>query len=131
MMTPQDFMNGVRTKANGLKSQTMALYFACRRPDVGRLPKLIAIMVVGYALSPIDLIPDFIPILGYVDDLILLPLGIALVIRMIPPHIMEECRVQASKATEASAPRSMTAAVVIVLLWMIAVLTVLYKLYSR
>ena len=83
-----------------LKREIHALYLACRHPDTPWYAKLCALLVVGYALSPIDLIPDFIPVLGYLDDLLLLPLGIALVLRMIPEPVLNECRAQAKQNAE-------------------------------
>jgi uncharacterized membrane protein YkvA (DUF1232 family) len=78
-----------------LRKEIKALNLARRDPRVPRRAKILAALVVAYALSPIDLIPDFIPVLGYLDDLILLPLGILLVLRMIPAEILRDCRLQA------------------------------------
>jgi len=90
---------GLAPEATGVGTQGRhyALYLASRRRDVPWHAKAVAVLVVAYALSPIDLIPDFIPVLGYLDDLLLLPLGIALVIRLIPRPILEECRDQARR----------------------------------
>jgi len=98
-----------------IKRDAHALYLAARDPRVPWYAKALAIAVAAYAFSPIDLIPDFIPILGYLDDVILVPLGILLVIRMIPPEIMAEHRAVAAAAQER--PVSRTAAVIIVCLW--------------
>jgi uncharacterized membrane protein YkvA (DUF1232 family) len=95
-----------------------ALYFAARDPRVPWYAKAVAVAVAAYALSPIDLIPDFIPVVGYLDDLIIVPLGIALVVRMIPPHIMAEHRAQADAAQHR--PASRAAAIVIVTVWILA-----------
>jgi uncharacterized membrane protein YkvA (DUF1232 family) len=103
--------------ARALKRETAALALAVRRPDVPWYAKLLAGLVVAYALSPIDLIPDFIPVLGYLDDLLLLPLGILLVRRLIPPAVLEQCRAQALRE-EGERPGSWVAAAVIVLLWL-------------
>jgi uncharacterized membrane protein YkvA (DUF1232 family) len=105
--------------ARAIKRDIHALYLASRDPRVPWYAKAVAVVVVGYALSPIDLIPDFIPVLGYLDDLILLPLGILLVIRLIPPAIMAEHRAAAVAARDYPANR--LAAVVIVCLWAAAV----------
>jgi uncharacterized membrane protein YkvA (DUF1232 family) len=78
---------------------------------------LLAVCVVGYAFSPIDLIPDFVPVLGYLDDLILIPLGIAFVLRAIPPEVMAECREKAAIAMAGDKPRNWIAAGVIALIW--------------
>jgi len=74
-----------------MKAEIAALGYACRDPRVPWYAKALAMCLVAYALSPLDLIPDFIPVLGYLDDLVLLPLGILLVVRMIPPHVLAEC----------------------------------------
>jgi uncharacterized membrane protein YkvA (DUF1232 family) len=91
-------------RVRALKAEGHVLYLACRDPRVPLLPRAIAVMVVAYALSPIDLIPDFIPIVGYLDDLVLVPLGLALAIRLIPPEILREHRERA-KGTSPT-PRS-------------------------
>ena len=101
--------------ARGLKVEVYALYLAYRDPRVSWYARVFAAVVVGYAFSPIDLIPDVVPVLGYVDDLIVVPLGIALAIRMIPPHVLAECREKAREAKDR--PVNRVAAVVIVLLW--------------
>ena len=98
-----------------IKRDTYALYLASRDPRVPWYAKALAIVIVGYAISPIDLIPDFIPVLGYLDDVILVPLGILLVIRLIPADIIAQHREMATLASER--PTSRTAAVVIVGIW--------------
>ncbi len=84
-----------KQRVRKLRTETYALYLAVKDPRVPWYAKFSAGCVVAYALSPIDLIPDFIPVLGYVDDLILVPLGIALTIRMIPPEVLAEYRANA------------------------------------
>ena len=101
--------------ARVLRRDAHAIRLACRDPRVPWTVKLLAIAVAGYALSPIDLIPDFIPVLGYPDDLIVVPLGIWLVIALIPEDVMREYRAIASAA--ARRPVSRTAAIVVVALW--------------
>jgi uncharacterized membrane protein YkvA (DUF1232 family) len=108
-----------KERMRALKKETYTLYLACRHPAVPWYAKALALIVVGYALSPIDLIPDFVPVLGYLDDLILIPLGIMLVIRLIPEEVLAECRHQA-KANIKQATRVATiAAVVIVAIWIV------------
>src|SRR6266487_2484830 len=85
-------LSSLKQRARRLKSETLVLWFAARHPGTPWYAKLLVAGIVAYALSPIDLIPDFVPILGYLDDLILIPLGIVLAIRMIPAPILEECR---------------------------------------
>ena len=101
---------GWKQRAKRLEQETYAIYLAYRDPRTPWYARLFAICVVGYALSPIDLIPDPIPILGYVDDLVLVPLGIALAIKLIPPPVLADCRAQAHASTAQDRPRNWTAA---------------------
>lgn len=107
-----------KRRARRLKAETIALYLAARHPDTPWYAKLFVAAIVAYALSPIDLIPDFVPVLGYLDDLILLPLGIALAIKMIPPAVLSECRARARQAMSDGKHVGRIAAVVIVVIWM-------------
>jgi len=107
-----------KQKARQLKQEIYALYLAYRDPRVSLHAKIFAACVVGYAFSPIDLIPDPIPILGYLDDLILIPLGISLALKMIPPEVMAESRVKASQVMEQGKPVSWVAAGVIAAIWL-------------
>jgi uncharacterized membrane protein YkvA (DUF1232 family) len=102
--------------AGGLKEETYALYLAYRDPRVPWYARVFAALVVGYAFSPIDLIPDPIPFIGYLDDLILVPLGIALAIRMIPAEVLAECREKAKELSKK--PVNRVAAVVVVAVWL-------------
>jgi uncharacterized membrane protein YkvA (DUF1232 family) len=111
-------MRRLKAWARTLARDVHALYLAGRDPRVPWYTKALAIAVAGYALSPIDLIPDFIPLLGYLDDLILVPAGILLVIRLIPPDIMAEHRKGACQAEHP--PLSRMAAATILLIWMLA-----------
>ena len=100
-----------------LKQETYAIYIACKDPRVPWYARLLAAAVVAYAFSPIDLIPDVIPVIGYLDDLILVPLGIALVIKMIPPDVLVECREKAATAMADGQPTNWIAAIIVVCLW--------------
>jgi uncharacterized membrane protein YkvA (DUF1232 family) len=111
----------LRAWAQRLRTDVLALYLAARDPRTPLAPKLLAAAVAAYALSPIDLIPDFIPVLGALDDLIIVPLGIALAVRLIPPEILRECR---ARAAALPAPHSRAAAIVIVAVWMAVLLLV-------
>ena len=102
------------------------LYFAARDARTPWYAKLLAGMVVAYALSPIDLIPDFIPVLGYLDDLILVPAGIALTLRLVPAEVLAEARLRAEKTLER--PRSIAAAAAIVALWILLAALLVYWL---
>lgn len=126
------FLNRWKTQVKLLKQQTYTLYLAYRQPDVPWYAKALAAVVVAYALSPIDLIPDFIPVLGYLDDLILVPLGLWLAIRLIPAPVWARCRQQAVSALDQEGPEGRIAAVVIVGIWVgLAVLTVWLIVRSR
>lgn len=111
-----------KQRVRGLKAELYALYLAYRDPRVPWYARLLAACVVGYAFSPIDLIPDFIPVLGYLDDLILVPLGIALALRMIPPPVLAECREGARAAMAQGKPINRVAAAVIVAIWLLLAL---------
>lgn len=104
-----------KQRARQLKRDTLALYFACRDPRMPWYARLLAAGIVAYAFSPIDLIPDPIPVLGYLDDLVLLPLGIALVLKMIPPQVMIDSRARA--ALESQKPANWVAAGIIIAIW--------------
>ena len=106
-------------RARQLKVETYAIYLAYRDPRVPWYARLFAAGVVAYAFSPIDLIPDFIPVLGYLDDLVLVPLGIALALKMIPEDVMAECREKAEAAMAEGRPTNWKAAAVIVAIWVL------------
>lgn len=127
--TTMTLMQTLKRQARALKSETLALYLAARDPRVPWYAKVLVAAIVAYALSPIDLIPDFIPILGYLDDLIIIPLGIALVLRMIPADVLEECRARAQSELAGSRPVSRTAAAVIVLLWVLGAAFTVWLIY--
>ena len=110
-----------REKVQQLKRETYALYLAYQHPDTPLLAKIWTVIVVAYALSPIDLIPDFIPVLGYLDDLILIPLGVAIAIKLIPPDVMRECRERAAQV-EAESNLGKSAAIVIAIIWIVGIL---------
>ena len=108
-----------KSRAKHLTRDIYALSLAYRDPRVPWYAKVLAACVVGYAFSPIDLIPDPIPVLGYLDDLILLPLGIALVIRLIPPEVLDECKQKAQDSPAHSTPKNWLAAGMIIILWLL------------
>lgn len=122
-------LEGWKQRVRQLKSETYTLYLAYRDPRVPWYAKAFAALVVAYAFSPLDLIPDFVPILGYLDDLLLVPLGIVLALKMIPPEVLEEHRAEARLRLQEGRPVNRTAAVIIVALWiltlaLVALLTV-------
>ena len=118
----QPISSRLRNWARGIKREGVALWFASRHPRTPLAAKALCLFVVAYALSPIDLVPDFIPVLGYVDDVLLLPALMWLALRMIPADVMDECRQRGDEwmRTHADKPRSMAGAVFIVLLWIAA-----------
>ena len=115
-------MSRLRRWAKVLKQQTFVVYFAARDPRTPWPARLLALAIAAYALSPIDLIPDFIPILGYLDDLIIVPLGVMLVLRLIPAEVLANSKTKASEA--AGKPTSHRMAVFIVAIWIIAMAAV-------
>jgi uncharacterized membrane protein YkvA (DUF1232 family) len=108
----------LKSWAQQVKGDVVAVYFAARDPRTPLLARVLALLVAAYALSPIDLIPDFIPVLGYLDDLILVPLGLWAVIRLLPPDVLAASRARASAVL--ARPRSRVAAVCFVLAWLVA-----------
>lgn len=108
-----------KQRAKQLKTETYAIYLAYRDPRVPWYAKLLITFVVAHTFSPIDLIPDFIPVLGYLDDLIVTPFGIALAIKMIPPAVLAECREEARSVVGQDKPTSWVAAAVIVAIWLL------------
>jgi uncharacterized membrane protein YkvA (DUF1232 family) len=105
--------------AKQLKTETYALYLAYKDARTPWYARLFAALVVGYAFSPIDLIPDPIPVLGYLDDLLLVPLGVALALKMIPPQVIAESREEADRAMGEGRPTNWVAAAVIITIWLV------------
>ena len=120
----------LKQRARRLKKETFALYLAARHPATPWYAKVFVAAIVAYALSPIDLIPDFIPVLGFLDEIVLLPLGLALAIRMIPAAVLEECRRRAHEMLRDGKPVSVAAAVVIVVIWVALVVLCGTWIYS-
>jgi len=114
-----------KQKSRHLKIESYALYLAYRDPRVPWYAKAFVALVVGYAFSPIDLIPDFIPVLGYLDDLVLIPLGVTVALKMIPEEVMEDCRIRSKEVMSKKKPINRVAAVVIICIWlMLIVMTI-------
>lgn len=109
----------LREWAARLRRETYALYLAARHPDTPWYAKAFVAIVAAYAFSPIDLIPDFVPVVGYLDDLVLIPLGIALAIRMVPAPVLSECRLRAADAFGDGTPVSRAAGAVVILVWLV------------
>jgi uncharacterized membrane protein YkvA (DUF1232 family) len=118
----------LRERAHALRVDAHAVWLSARDPRVPWYAKLIGLVVTGYALSPIDLIPDFIPVLGLLDDVILIPAGIWLMLRLIPDEVFAEHRATAEVASHR--PVSRTGAAVVVLLWLAIIASVTWSLWS-
>src|SRR3972149_10593179 len=114
-----------KAKSKQLGAEIIALYFASKHPRTPWYAKALAALVIGYALSPIDLIPDFIPVVGYLDDLIIVPAGIALLVKIIPRDILEECRAKAQSDLSGGKSKNWVAGIIIVLIWLSAIYFIL------
>lgn len=104
--------------AQRIKREVAAIVLAARHPRTPWYAKLLLAIIVSYALSPIDLIPDFIPVLGYLDDLVIVPAGIALAVRLIPPDVLDECRLRTELSSQL--PHSVIGAVIVICLWLLS-----------
>jgi uncharacterized membrane protein YkvA (DUF1232 family) len=116
-------IESLKKRAADLKTETFALYLAYQDQRTPWYAKAFAGVVIAYAFSPIDLIPDFIPVLGYLDDLFLVPWGIALALKMIPAEVMVECREKAREVNRSDKPVNWVAAVVIIFIWLLVAFT--------
>jgi uncharacterized membrane protein YkvA (DUF1232 family) len=120
--------------AKQLKRQIFVLYLAYKDDRSPWFAKLFAVCVVAYAFSPIDLVPDFIPILGYLDDVIIVPLGIMVALRMMPQTVIVDCKIKAEELLKKSKPKNWFVGGLILFLWIVVVVwisTVVYPLYTR
>ena len=117
--TDQSFGARLKARAQALKAEVDALALAYHDPRTPWYAKAFAALVVAYAFSPLDLIPDFVPVIGYLDDLILVPLGVALALRMIPSGVMVEARARTAAAQSNGKPRSWVGGVVVVAVWLL------------
>ena len=126
LLGASQLLKKLKEAAKRIKRDAMTIYFAARDPRTPLMVRLLAFSVAAYAISPIDLIPDFIPVLGYLDDLILLPLGIALVIKLTPAIVIESSRKKAAEA--ATRPTSTSAVIVIVTIWVLCTIALSYWL---
>lgn len=118
-MSKSTVIQQLKTQARAIKRNVFVLYLAYRDPRVPWYAKLVALCVVAYAFSPIDLIPDFIPVLGYLDDLILVPLGITLALRLIPESVLEDCREKAEQLRQNGKPKNWITGTLFILLWVL------------
>ena len=114
----KQYIENLKKRANTLKRETYALYLAYNDPRVPWYAKVVYACTVGYALSPIDLIPDFIPVLGYLDDLIIVPAGLTLAKKLIPEEVMSQCRSKAEMQMNQKEPKNYVAAAIIIAIWL-------------
>jgi uncharacterized membrane protein YkvA (DUF1232 family) len=122
----------LKQHAAGLKKELFALYLAARDPRVPWYVRAFMALVLAYAFSPIDLIPDFIPVLGYLDDLVIIPLGIVLALKMIPAQVMAEARERAREMAQPDKPVSLAGAAIVIVAWLgIIALAVWLVVYLR
>jgi uncharacterized membrane protein YkvA (DUF1232 family) len=122
-------MEKIKAWAKNLKRQIFILYFAYRDERVPWYVKVFTACIVAYAFSPIDLIPDFIPILGYLDDIIILPLGIMFALRMIPKDVISDCEVRANERMKNGKPKNWIVGSLILLIWSAVILWIIFKVY--
>lgn len=115
-----------KRRARELVAQTYALYLACRHPRTPWYAKVFAALVVGYVFSPIDPIPDFIPGVGLLDEMVVVPIGVLIARKMIPPDVLEECKEKARGVAEGEKPVSRVAAVAVVAVWLACVALAVY-----
>jgi len=111
----------IKEKANAIKKNIAVLFIALKKKETPWYAKLVAGIAVIYALSPIDLIPDFIPVLGYLDDLLILPLLITLAVKLIPPEVMEKCKVEAEGIWKNGKPKHWYYAIPVILIWILII----------
>ena len=123
-------LESLKSHARALKNEAIAIYLAAKDPRTPWYAKALIFFVVAHTFSPIDLIPDFIPVLGVLDDLIVTPLGIALAIRLIPPDVLAETRARAG-TQEVGRTVGWTGAVLIVLVWIVTALGIIYLVFLR
>jgi uncharacterized membrane protein YkvA (DUF1232 family) len=114
-----ELLKKLREKTRNLNTEIYALYLAYKHPRVSWVARLVIALTIGYALSPIDLIPDFIPVFGFLDDLLIVPAGIALSIRLIPAEVLIECREKAVQEFAGSKPNVRYAWLVVVFTWVL------------
>lgn len=123
-MTYKTWIQSLKVKAKALKQEIVAIYLAYQKKETPLIAKIMAFLVVAYAVSPIDLIPDFVPVLGYLDDLLILPMGIRLVLKLIPKEVMDQCRMEAKKGLKEGIKTGILAAIIISALWMLVFLCI-------
>lgn len=114
-----------------LKSDIPAVFLALKKKGTPFIAKLMAAITVGYALSPIDLVPDFIPLLGYLDDILILPLLVSITIKLIPHNILAECRIEARNLWENGKPKGWYFSIPIILFWILIFTLIIMKIFKE
>lgn len=122
-------MSRLKEWARGLKRQTLFVYFAARDPRTPWPIRALAFTIAAYALSPIDLIPDFIPVIGYLDDLVIIPLGVYVVLRLVPPQVLADSKEKAELLAGRPVSRGMAA--VVVMIWLLALAFIGIQIWHR
>ncbi|MEO6348498.1 MAG: YkvA family protein [Aquaticitalea sp.] len=125
-----EILKNIKLKAKKLKQDLVILHLAYQHPKTPWTAKALIILVIGYALSPIDLIPDFIPVIGFLDDLILLPLGIYWAIKLIPKDVMELCRIQA-ETYKWNKKKSLVAGIIIGIIWFVVIFFIVRAIFFK
>ena len=120
----------LKARAKQLKTDIPAVFLALKKRETPWTAKLLAALTIGYALSPIDLIPDFIPVLGYLDDLIILPAMVALTVRLVPAELMASCRAEAEGLWKDGKPKRWYYAIPIVLVWLLVVFLIVRAIWK-
>lgn len=118
----------IKVKTRELKKQVFALYLAYKKKDTPLIAKVFTAIVAAYTLSPIDLIPDFIPFLAYLDDLILIPMGVAIALKLTPKEIMEGCKKEAEEKLKNDVSEAKVAEMIIIMLWILIVSIIMYRI---
>jgi uncharacterized membrane protein YkvA (DUF1232 family) len=120
----------LKARARELKGEVIALYLAARHPDTPWYAKLVLVAIVAYALSPIDLIPDFIPVVGLLDEIVLLPLAIVLAVKMVPASVMSECRARALERHPDGSALARAGAVAVIVIWVCSIALAVLWVYK-
>jgi uncharacterized membrane protein YkvA (DUF1232 family) len=129
LMSKNKYIERIKYKVKILKNELSALFIAYKRKDVPIMAKITIIMAVGYALSPIDLIPDFIPIIGYLDDLLIVPFLVFISLKLIPKEIMDECREQAKDIWKDGKPKKWYYAIPIIVIYLFVVFLIIKSIF--
>lgn len=127
-------LDNLKNKARSMKQNLFVLYLSYRDPRVPWYAKVFAMLVVAYAFSPIDLIPDFIPILGYLDDIIIVPIGIILALKMIPEPVLLDCKAKADEIRKNGKPKNWITGTLFIAIWVLCAIwgsILLYKMFMN